>query len=430
MNIKNKFKLILSDNRFTNSFWMVIEKSISLFGLLFVISAMAKYLGPESYGYLALATSIFLIVKSISQLGVDQIYFKHISKGNVLNNIFLKNAVILMAILYILIAFFILTFFLKKIPVEEYILFIAVAVSMLFLSIDVRTIHLDAILQSKINVICNLFGLVISLILRYLIVKYEQPIYYLSIPIIILTLFPFIIRWFVFKYKKILIEQSNNIKYFKGYSKYIFKAGIPLVISVFSINIYLQSANFMLAHFNNIESVGKYSVSMMLASSWYFLPTTFILSFLPKIYAAKNNNEYLIESAKILRYLILVVFFIIVIFYFSSDYVVLALYGSSYLDSIFPLKVLLISNFFSIIGFFFYRLIVKFSGYSFLAKKMLVTCILNLILAYFLVKEFGLLGAAFASLITEFISNFIFNLFYRKIQLIRILKLALIGRLV
>lgn len=428
MNIKSKFDLILNDKRFTNSFWMIIEKSISLFGLVFIISAMAKYMGPKSYGYLALATSIFLIVKSISQLGIDQIYFKHISKGNVLNNIFLKNAVILIAITYALMAFLILMYFKKNIPVEEYILFAAVGVSMLFLSVDIRAIHLDAILQTKINVVCNIFGLVVSLILRYLIIKYEQPIYYLSFPIVILTLLPFVIRWFFFKYKKPLIEKNNSLKYFKGYSLYIFMAGVPLVISVLSVNIYLQSANFMLAHFHDIESVGKYSVSMMLASSWYFLPTTFILSFLPKIYATKNNNEYLIESAKILRYLCLVVFFIIIVLYFLSGYVVLALYGLSYVDSILPFKVLLISNFFSIIGFFFYRLIVKFSGYSFLAKKMLVTCIFNLFLAYFLVREYGLLGAALASLITEFVSNLIFNLFYRKIQLLKILKLAFWGK--
>ncbi|HBY4329534.1 TPA: polysaccharide biosynthesis protein, partial [Klebsiella pneumoniae] len=42
-----------------NSFWMMAEKIISIFGLIFVTSFVAKYVGPSIYGDIALSLSIF-----------------------------------------------------------------------------------------------------------------------------------------------------------------------------------------------------------------------------------------------------------------------------------------------------------------------------------------------------------------------------------
>lgn len=42
INLRNK---VLS-----NSIWMILEKVISIFGLIFVTSYVAKYIGPANYG--------------------------------------------------------------------------------------------------------------------------------------------------------------------------------------------------------------------------------------------------------------------------------------------------------------------------------------------------------------------------------------------
>lgn len=425
--VKKYFSLIISDKRFRNSIWMVLEKGISLIGLIFVISAMVKYIGPKTYGYIALATSIFLIIKSISQLGLDQIYFKHISKGNVKKNLFLKNSILLILIIYISFSTIVFYIYSSSIKLEELILFSSICLAYLFLSIDIKSIHLDAVLQSKFNVAANIFGLVISLIFRYIVIHFNLSVSYFAIPIILLTAIPFFIRKYFFYKYKLLIDEKNKIIFFRRYSRYILKVGTPLALSVLAINIYLQSANFILAKVDSIESVGKYSVAVMLAGCWYFLPTTFILSFLPKIYEAKEYSEYLNKSAILLRWLIISTLIIVLILYFSAEYLIDFLYGSDYQSSVLLFKILLFSHFFSILGFYFYRLIVKFSGYGFLAKKMIVTTVLNLVLTYYMVVNFGVVGAAISALITEIFSNLFFNLFFKKLMLLSLIKKALLG---
>ena len=65
----------LKNKVFTNSIWMMSEKLISIFGLIFVTSFVAKYIGPENFGKLTFASSIFAIIQTIAMLGSENIIF-------------------------------------------------------------------------------------------------------------------------------------------------------------------------------------------------------------------------------------------------------------------------------------------------------------------------------------------------------------------
>ena len=66
---------------FSNSAWMMLEKFLGIFGLIFVNSYMAKYIGPESFGKLAFTTSIFIFVQTLSWFGAQNILFKRFSEN-------------------------------------------------------------------------------------------------------------------------------------------------------------------------------------------------------------------------------------------------------------------------------------------------------------------------------------------------------------
>ncbi len=65
---------------YSNAFWMMSEKIITIFGLLFVTSFVAKYVGPMTFGQISLSIAIFQIVQVIAQMGGDNIIFKRVSK--------------------------------------------------------------------------------------------------------------------------------------------------------------------------------------------------------------------------------------------------------------------------------------------------------------------------------------------------------------
>jgi O-antigen/teichoic acid export membrane protein len=65
---------------FTNALWMMSEKLISIFGLIFVTSFVAQYIGPENFGKLTFASSIFAIIQTIAMLGSENIIFQKTAK--------------------------------------------------------------------------------------------------------------------------------------------------------------------------------------------------------------------------------------------------------------------------------------------------------------------------------------------------------------
>lgn len=420
----------LKNSRIQNSMWMVLEKGVAFFGLIFVVSAVAKYLGPEVYGYLALAASVFSIVNVVARLGLDQVYFKTASKNQKNNNTLLKNMMNMISLIYFPLSFIVLVIFYFRIESSYFIFFIATAIANYFSAIDMRSIHFNAILMSKLNVVANTIGLLVSLAVRYLIVNFQLDIQWLCIPIIIVTLLPYLLRLYIDNKKNIFKRTySYNKKIFRKYRTYFLAVGIPLVISMLSVSIYLQSANFFLAALTGSHAVGIYAVGSMLAGAWYFIPTTIVISFLSLVYKTNSEKDYLEKAGLILRYLLLVTLSIIVILYFLSEHIILWLYGDAFKESILVFKILLFSYFFSVVGFYFYRLVMKFGGYNFLAKKMTITCVLNIILSYFLIKSYGVIGAAYAALITEFVSNMIFNLFYKNILMPKVVFKALGGKI-
>ncbi|EHU1490991.1 TPA: polysaccharide biosynthesis C-terminal domain-containing protein [Acinetobacter baumannii] len=420
---------LLKNSRIQNSMWMVLEKGVAFFGLIFVVSAVAKYLGPEVYGYLALAASVFSIVNVVARLGLDQVYFKTASKNQKNNNILLKNMMNMISLIYFPLSIIVLGVFYFRIESTYFIFFIATAIANYFSAIDMRSIHFNAILMSRLNVIANTIGLMVSLAIRYLIVNFQLHIQWLCVPIIIVTLLPYLFRLYVDHKKNIFERTYTYNKYiFRKYRTYFLAVGIPLVISMLSVSIYLQSANFFLAALKGSHAVGIYAVGSMLAGAWYFIPTTIVISFLSIVYKTNNEKDYVEQAGLILRYLLLITLTIIAILYFLSEYIILWLYGIAFKESILIFKILLFSYFFSVIGFYFYRLVMKFGGYNFLAKKMTITCILNIILSYLLIKAYGVIGAAYAALITEFVSNLIFNLFYKNILMPKVILKALGGK--
>ncbi|OTG63832.1 oligosaccharide flippase family protein [Acinetobacter silvestris] len=416
--MKSALLKILNNSRVRNSIWMVIEKGVAFFGLIFVVSAVAKYLGPTIYGYLALASSVFAIISVIGRLGLDQIYFKTVSKNNTKSSYLIDNMMWTMKLIYLPISLFVLCFFYFKVESHNFIYFIATAIATYLITIDLRAFHLDALLLSKFNVLANTTGLILSLIARYFIVYLKLDPQFLAIPIVLIALVPYLMRIYFFKREKILIGNRNfKVIHFKKYLNYFLKAGVPLAISMLSVSIYLQSANFILMFLEDSAAVGIYSIASMLAGAWYFIPTTIILSFLSLIYRQNDEYEYIEVAGTILRYLSLISGFIIIVLYSLASPLILWLYGPDYKQSVLVFKILLFSYFFSVWGFFFYRLVIKFGGYSFLAKKMLFTCVLNIILTYFLIQRYGVVGAAISILITEFLSNIVFNLWYPKMKM-------------
>lgn len=393
---------------------MMSEKTISLFGLFFVTSYVAKYVGPSVFGQIALATAIFQIVQIVAQLGGDNIIFKRVARNRISGILLMKASAYLRAGGYVLISLLVIVYFLMSNIGNDIIFIISVAIALFFSAIDVLLIYNNAILSAKINTIANIIGLFISFTVRYFIALFELNPYYLSIPIILSTLIPYLIRLAIHKKDKYRINKKISYNKVKIYSKYMFLSGMGIVFSSIAVAIYTRINQFVLNELNGIATVGIYSVAATIGTSWAFISQALITSFYSKIYAEKDEEKAMSIVAKLNRIILIVSIVFVAFVIVLGQKLLFLLYGEQYLSAYYPMIILSVGSLLSALGTISYRYIIRSSGFAFLSKKMIFVLIISLPISYAFIYKYGINGAAYSTILIEFLSLTIINYAYKK----------------
>ncbi|WP_034943957.1 oligosaccharide flippase family protein [Erwinia oleae] len=399
----------MNKKQLLNSFWMISEKIVSLIGILFVTSFVAKYIGSIAFGKIALATACFQIIQTAAQLGSDNIIFKRVTQNPDSALKLMKSTTLPRVLIYICLSSPLIIWFWTM--NDNLILCFAIALSLtcLISSADVYAIYNNASLRSKKNTIYNVCGISAGLLLRYGIAWYQIDPAYLSFPIVFTTLIPYLLRQYDFRDKN--VNKLNSRARWK-YCRYLFSSGISLVTASLSVAIYTRLSQVILAWLAGPAALGIFSVASSLASSWIFVTAALIASSYTSIFNCNDSEKAMLRAAKLNQIVILVSLVFVVIIILTGRPLLSYLYGSEYSPAYPAMVILSISSLLSALGPIAYRFIIKLSGYSYLSKKMLIQSLISLPLSIVLISKFGLEGAAWSMLITELLSLTLLNYFF------------------
>ncbi|RUP37165.1 MAG: hypothetical protein EKK63_15385 [Acinetobacter sp.] len=400
---------IFSKKILSNSLWMMVEKFIAIFGLIFVTSYVAKYLGPTNFGKIAFTATLFGFVQTLTWFGNQEILFKRVSRNpnSGLRYLFatqkLRKILFLICTMPILLGLYYYSDFLTL------IFGMATALSAYFVTQDVYTIYNNAVLHSYINAIVNILGLGLALIVRYLIVFFELDYAFLGIPIILTALIPYLIKKHIFNRKHYIKPIS-----LKSYRKYYLGAGSALVLSTLAVTLYTQVTSLMLAALTSTHKLGIYTVAATLGMSWAFINTSIITSIVSRIYREKSTYQSYVMIAKLNAVIIFVSLVVVMMLVFLGQWLVNLLYGNAYQDAYELIVILGLATLCSGLGTVAARLMVKEESYRYISKKMMCVAITSLPISYIMIYLFELKGAAYSVLIIELLSLTFFNYFYKN----------------
>ncbi|WP_180061054.1 oligosaccharide flippase family protein [Acinetobacter sp. YH12124] len=406
---------IFSKKILSNSLWMMVEKCVSIFGLIFVTSYVAKYLGPTNFGKIAFTATLFGFVQTLTWFGNQEILFKRVSRNpnSGLRYLFgtqnLRKILFLTCTVPILLGLYYYSDFLTL------IFGIATALAAYFVTQDIYTIYNNAVLHSYINAIVNVIGLGVALIVRYLIVFLELDYVFLGIPIVLTALIPYLIKKYIFNRN----QQLNSIS-LKTYRKYYLGAGSALVLSALAVTLYTQVTSLMLVALTSTRELGIYAVAVTLGMSWAFINTSIITSVLSRIYQEKNKYQSYMMVAKLNTVIILVSLGVVFILVVVGQWLVNIFYGNAYLEAYKLIVILGVATLCSGLGTISARFLIKEEGYSYISKKMMCVALSALPISYLMIYNFGLIGAAYSVLLIELLSLTLFNYFYKNGLLFKI----------
>lgn len=399
---------ILSKKIISNSLWMMLEKFIGIFGLIFVTSYVAKYIGPSNFGKIALVATLFSFVQTLTWFGNQDILFKRVSKNENSGLQYLFSTQKLRKLLF---SFFTIPVLLSLYFYADFltvIFGIATAFATYFITQDIYAIYNNATLNSYINALVNMLGLIVALIIRYIVVALEMNYAFLAIPIVLTTLIPFLLKKYIFNKKQQAIPVSVG-----RYQKYYFFAGGSLVMSTLAISFYTQINSLLLAALTSTRELGLYAAAVTLGMSWSFINASIITSVLSRIYREKNSYHSYIMVAKLNMIIFFISLIAIVVLAVFGSWMLMLLYGDAYQSAYKLLIVLGLATMCSGLGTVIARLMIKEESYHYISKKMIFVAVSALPISYIMIYFFGLKGAAYSVLFIELLSLTLFNYFYK-----------------
>lgn len=218
---------------------------------------------------------------------------------------------------------------------------------------------------------------------------------------------------FNFIYSSTILRKKLRIKIRLAWNKEIIKTfckiALPFAISAILVKIYTYTDRFMLLALAGSRSVGWYVVAHKFTYALEFIPSAFAASIFPAMSAfyisSKENLAKTFERA--MSYLIILALPISVGIIMLADKIIISLSGPAYATSVTPLRILITGLIVIFLNFPVGAFLNACNRQLTNTINMAIAVTINVILNIVLIKNFTIVGAASAALISGFILFFL-----------------------
>lgn len=421
-------KKILSNRFLQNTGWMAFAQIYQMVISLFIGVISARYLGPTNYGTINYAASYISFFTIFCALGLEGIVVKEIISKREQEGIILGSGIAMRLIAGVLsmIAVCVIVYFLN--PNDSVLLTVTFLQSII---LPFNAFHLiDMWYQSKLNskvstIIRCISYTLMSLYKIYLLItgkSVEWFAFSTSLDSLLIALM------FMLMYRR---NGTRKLKFDNNTSKELLLQSYHLIISTMMAVLYSQMDRVMIGKMMTQTDVGYYTAAATICNMWVFIPQAFANSARPVIMEVQEHNKSL--YIKRLKQLSGFIFWIGVLFSIAftvlADFIILVLYGKAYVMAKGPLVILIWSTVFSSLSYPRSIWMICENKQNYTKYILIWGVILNLILNYFGIKYFGIIGAAIATLFTEIMTCIISPMFYKEMRIfIRYLLESIIGK--
>lgn len=415
----NKLIFLLKSNshkksfkNFINNFnWQFTEQILKLLISFFVNILVIRYLGPEQFGTLNYFISIVIIYSTISKLGLDDIAVFELTKID--HNLQLIFSNIFSIKLLASFSCFIIAIFINLISQNENIyIFLILSLTILISPFEIVEFYFRSINKPKYSSIIRIFSLIAFSIVRLIVIYFESSlIVFAAIILCEALLSAFIASFIINKKFNINFRLNFNLPFIRR----VLNLSWPLLISALSIILYTRMDQIMISNLVSLEQNGYYSLAVRLVEVLYFIPVIFVNIIYPILIKndviAGYNLQKIIYASTFYCSLIISIFLYlfcddIIFFLFNNEFEPAIKYFRT-LIWLFPLISLGVSR---------SKWIVIENLQNLMFFIMLFSAILNFSLNYFLIIQYGVIGAAYSTVITTFLVVFILPLLQIKLR--------------
>lgn len=373
---------------------------------LFLVAWIARYLGPKQFGIMNYAISFVALFATLSTLGLDNIVVRNILKRNEFKKEYMGTAFFLKLggsfLLLITSVFVISLMSLDDISIKMFVLIISF--SYLFKSLDVIDYWFQSKIESKYTVFAKTISFILISILRIIFILINSSL----VSFIIAFSLDFIITSFFLIY---YYSKNENIFLWK----FNYKIAIeflsdswPLILSGAAVMVYMKIDQVLIGNLIGEEQLGIYASAAKLSEAWYFIPTVVMSSVFPAILNAKKKSKelYLKRMQILFDFFVIFTFLVALIVSLLSPIIIKILYGEEYLEAARILSIHIWAGIPVFGGVIVGKYLISENLTKVSLYMTLFGAIANVVLNLLLIPKFGIIGAAYTTLISYTIATY------------------------
>lgn len=409
-----KLKL-LNNKEIKNASWLIFGKIVQMVVALFVNIVTARYLGPDNYGLINYGTAYVAFFSSLCTLGINSIIIKDFVDHPDEQGIAIGSSIFMRFLSSVLSCFMIIGFCFVVDGNEPITIAVVALCSLgtIFHVFEIFNYWFQNQYKSKITSLATLCAYILTAVYK-----------------IVLLILKFDVSWFAFStsvdyiaiavFLYIAYKKHNGPKLKVSLSKScdLLKNSYHYILSSMMVAIYGQTDKLMLKQFLNETEVGYYATAVAICGMWTFVLQAIIDSLYPSILRLKNSDEcnYRRKNKQLYAIVFYVSGFVSLVFLLGSEIFVNILYGKAFLPASNVLRVITWYTAFSYMGVARNAWIVSEGKQKYLKYIYALAALMNICLNLIFIPEYGAVGAAVASLITQICTSIVLPMFIKDLR--------------
>lgn len=376
--------------------------------LAFLYRILLSRLGTETYGELSLALSLISILSIVAILGLDTGVLRYVSlfqkegkkekvKGTIL---FSAKYILLLSTVFAVLLFLLSdwinnTFFQTE---SLGIILKVIAIALPFESLkSVWTNSLKAFQKIEYDIYARIIGeILIRIILTVFFIYLGLGILGASIAYAISIILSCILL-FIFVETKAFSLMQKGVKSI-AQRKEILLYSLPLVFNNITIIIINAADSLMLGFFYNASLVGIYNVAIPIAKLILIIPTALLALYLPIITLVQENKaEFEKVYYTITKWIFIINILSLAWLIFYSKELITRFFTSAYIGAEIPLIILAIGYVINSCIYTSRDILLVYTKTKVIFTATVISCITNILLNFFLIPLYGMIGAAIAT---------------------------------
>jgi polysaccharide transporter, PST family len=389
-----------------NSGWLVSDRVFRMGVTFFVYIWVARYLGPTQYGELNYAIALTSLVASLASLGADNIVIRELVKTPERRDVLLGSAMLLKLIGAALAMTVVVTAVVFMRPGDRLSFWLVFLYALGFVtqSLNVIDLYFRGIVQSKYTVLSSNAAFILMAVAKVVLVVLKAQLIAFAITGMAEGLLTALFLCIAYRLHRKNMFQWRVSTRLMGE---LLTDSWPLILTGVSIMIAMRVDQVLIGQMLNDRQLGLYAAAAKISEIWYFVPVTLASSTFPALieYRKSSDKLFYAKLQALFNVMVRTGMAAALLMTFLSKPIILLLFGKSFSGSAPVLNILIWSGIPVCFGCAWSSWMVLENRTRMMFMLQVNGAIANLVLNLILIPRFGIIGSAYATLISYWVPH-------------------------